>query len=299
MRAGDLISSLNKTRPILIAGPTGCGKSALAIRIATTLGGLIINADAMQVYAGWRILTARPTKNDEMATSHALYGHINNLETYSVGDWLQQIKPLLDGPERPIIVGGTGLYFKALTEGLAEIPKIPEKIKTEASDFIKTGRLSDMIGELDVETRSKIDLKNPVRVARAWEVWRTTGKSIIFWHANTPVAFLNYEKCDAIWLHGPTSWLNQRIEERFKTMLRKGVLTEVERNFKKWNPTLQSSQVIGAAELIDHLSGDLSIEKASELAIIASRQYAKRQRTWFRKRMAAWTNVDAEKLWQL
>ena len=299
MRAGDLISSLNKTRPILIAGPTGCGKSALAIRIATTLGGLIINADAMQVYAGWRILTARPTKNDEMATSHALYGHINNLETYSVGDWLQQIKPLLDGPERPIIVGGTGLYFKALTEGLAEIPKIPEKIKTEASDFIKTGRLSDMIGELDVETRSKIDLKNPVRVARAWEVWRTTGKSIIFWHSNTPVAFLNYEKCDAICLHGPTSWLNQRIEERFKTMLRKGVLTEVERNFKKWNPTLQSSQAIGAAELIDHLSGDLSIEKASELAIIASRQYAKRQRTWFRKRMAAWTNVDAEKLWQL
>ena len=299
MRAGDLISSLNKTRPILIAGPTGCGKSALAIRIATTLGGLIINADAMQVYAGWRILTARPTKNDEMATSHALYGHINNLETYSVGDWLQQIKPLLDGPERPIIVGGTGLYFKALTEGLAEIPKIPEKIKTEASDFIKTGRLSDMIGELDVETRSKIDLKNPVRVARAWEVWRTTGKSITFWHSNTPVAFLNYEKCDAICLHGPTSWLNQRIEERFKTMLRKGVLTEVERNFKKWNPTLQSSQAIGAAELIDHLSGDLSIEKASELAIIASRQYAKRQRTWFRKRMAAWTNVDAEKLWQL
>ena len=299
MRAGDLISSLNKTRPILIAGPTGCGKSALAIRIATTLGGLIINADAMQVYAGWRILTARPTKNDEMATSHALYGHINNLETYSVGDWLQHIKPLLDGPERPIIVGGTGLYFKALTEGLAEIPKIPKKIKTEASDFIKTGRLSDMIGELDVETRSKIDVKNPVRVARAWEVWRTTGKSIIFWHSNTPVAFLNYEKCDAICLHGPTSWLNQRIEERFKTMLRKGVLTEVERNFKKWNPTLQSSQAIGAAELIDHLSGDLSIEKASELAIIASRQYAKRQRTWFRKRMAAWTNVDAEKLWQL
>ena len=299
MRAGDLISSLNKTRPILIAGPTGCGKSALAIRIATTLGGLIINADAMQVFAGWRILTARPTKNDEMATSHALYGHINNLETYSVGDWLQHIKPLLDGPERPIIVGGTGLYFKALTEGLAEIPKIPEKIKTEASDFIKTGRLSDMIGELDVDTRSKIDVKNPVRVARAWEVWRTTGKSITFWHANTPVAFLNYEKCDAICLHGPTSWLNQRIEERFKTMLRKGVLTEVERNFKKWNPTLQSSQVIGAAELIDHLSGDLSIEKASELAIIASRQYAKRQRTWFRKRMAAWTNVDAEKLWQL
>ena len=162
MQAGDLISSLTKTRPILITGPTGCGKSALAIKIATTLGGLIINADAMQVYAGWRILTARPTKNDEMATSHALYGHINNSETYSVGDWLQQIKPLFDGPERPIIVGGTGLYFKALTEGLAEIPKIPEKIKTEASDFIKTGRLSDMIGELDVETRSKIDLKNNV-----------------------------------------------------------------------------------------------------------------------------------------
>ena len=296
MRADDLISSLNKTRPILIAGPTGCGKSALAIKIATTLGGLIINADAMQVYAGWRILTARPTKNDEMTTSHALYGHVNNWEAYSVGDWLRQIKPVLDGPERPIIVGGTGLYFKALTEGLAEIPEIPGKIKREASDFIKNGRLSDMIGELDVETRSKIDLKNPVRVARAWEVWRTTGKSITFWHANTPVAFLNYEKCDAICLHSSTPWLNQRIEERFQRMLRNGVLTEMERNFKKWNPTLQSSQVIGAAELIEHLSGNSNIKKATELAIIASKQYAKRQRTWFRKRMAEWTTVDAEKL---
>ncbi|MDT2040591.1 MAG: isopentenyl transferase family protein, partial [Planktomarina sp.] len=125
MRAEALISSLNETRPILVAGATASGKSALALKMAKQLGGVIINADAMQVYAGWQILTARPSKREEDNITHMLYGHVENTEPYSVGDWLRQITPLINENPRPIIVGGTGLYFRALTEGLAEIPKIP------------------------------------------------------------------------------------------------------------------------------------------------------------------------------
>ena len=134
MQAEELILSLNEARPILIAGATASGKSALAIKIAKKLGGVIINADAMQVYEGWQILTARPTRQDQQNVSHLLYGHVDNTEAYSVGDWLRQVTPLLDGNHRPIIVGGTGLYFRALTEGLADIPKIPEEYKQKSSE---------------------------------------------------------------------------------------------------------------------------------------------------------------------
>ena len=142
MQAEELILSLNEARPILIAGATASGKSALAIKIAKKLGGVIINADAMQVYAGWQILTARPSKREEDNITHLLYGHVKNTESYSVGDWLRQIRPLINENLRPIIVGGTGLYFRALTEGLAEIPNIPQLFKTRSSELIQNGRLS-------------------------------------------------------------------------------------------------------------------------------------------------------------
>ncbi|MBL6845987.1 MAG: tRNA (adenosine(37)-N6)-dimethylallyltransferase MiaA [Planktomarina sp.] len=294
MQAEELILSLNETRPILIAGATASGKSALAIKIATKLGGVIINADAMQVYEGWQILTARPTKQDQQNVSHLLYGHVDNKEAYSVGDWLRQVTPLIDGNHRPIIVGGTGLYFRALTEGLANIPKIPEEYKQKSSELIQNGRMLDMIADFDEATRSKIDLQNPVRVARAWEVLQATGKSIVSWQADTPPPILNINKCDAILMHSSTHWLNERIKTRFYAMIDSGVLKEITKNSQNWDPQLQSSQAIGATELIEYNSGRISIEKATELAIIASRQYAKRQRTWFRKRMANWRTIAAE-----
>ena len=296
MPAEALISSLSETRPILVAGATASGKSALALKMAKQLGGVIINADAMQVYAGWQILTARPSKREEDNITHMLYGHVENTEPYSVGDWLRQITPLINENPRPIIVGGTGLYFRALTEGLAEIPKIPQLLKTKSSELIQNGRLSDMIADLDETTRTKIDLQNPVRVARAWEVLQATGKSIVSWQENTPPPLLDIKKCDAIHMHSDSHWLNQRIKIRFETMIAKGVLEEVVENSKSWDPQLQSSQAIGATELIDHISGNISIEKATELAVIASRQYAKRQRTWFRKRMTDWVTIAAEQL---
>ena len=294
MQAEELILSLNEARPILIAGATASGKSALAIKIAKKLGGVIINADAMQVYEGWKILTARPTRQDQRNVSHLLYGHVDNKEAYSVGDWLRQVTPLLDGNHRPIIVGGTGLYFRALTEGLANIPKIPKEYKKKSSELIQNGKMLDMVADFDVATRSKIDLQNPVRVARAWEVLQATGKSIVSWQADTPPPILNINKCDAILMHSSTHWLNERIKIRFEAMLDKGVLEEITENSQSWDPQLQSSQAIGATQLIEYNLGRISIEKATELAVIASRQYAKRQKTWFRKRMENWRTIIAE-----
>ena len=294
MQAEELILSLNEARPILIAGATASGKSALAIKIAKKLGGVIINADAMQVYEGWKILTARPTKQDQRNVSHLLYGHVDNKEAYSVGDWLRQVTPLLDGNHRPIIVGGTGLYFRALTEGLANIPKIPEEYKKKSSELIQNGKMLDMVADFDEATRSKIDLQNPVRVARAWEVLQATGKSIVSWQADTPPPILNINKCDAILMHSSTHWLNERIKIRFEAMLDNGVLEEITANSQSWDPQLQSSQAIGATQLIEYNLGRISIEKATELAVIASRQYAKRQKTWFRKRMENWRTIIAE-----
>ena len=294
MQAEELILSLNEARPILIAGATASGKSALAIKIAKKLGGVIINADAMQVYQGWQILTARPTRQDQRNVSHLLYGHVDNKEAYSVGDWLRQVTPLLDGNHRPIIVGGTGLYFRALTEGLANIPKIPEEYKKKSSELIQNGKMLDMVADFDEATRSKIDLQNPVRVARAWEVLQATGKSIVSWQADTPPPILNINKCDAILMHSSTHWLNERIKIRFEAMLDKGVLEEITENSQSWDPQLQSSQAIGATQLIEYNLGRISIEKATELAVIASRQYAKRQKTWFRKRMENWRTIIAE-----
>lgn len=294
MQAEELILSLNEARPILIAGATASGKSALAIKIAKKLGGVIINADAMQVYEGWKILTARPTKQDQRNVSHLLYGHVDNKEAYSVGDWLRQVTPLLDGNHRPIIVGGTGLYFRALTEGLANIPKIPKEYKKKSSELIQNGKMLDMVADFDEATRSKIDLQNPVRVARAWEVLQATGKSIVSWQADTPPPILNINKCDAILMHSSTHWLNERIKIRFEAMLDNGVLEEITENSQSWDPQLQSSQAIGATQLIEYNLGRISIEKATELAVIASRQYAKRQKTWFRKRMENWRTIIAE-----
>ena len=294
MQAEELILSLNEARPILIAGATASGKSALAIKIAKKLGGVIINADAMQVYEGWKILTARPTKQDQRNVSHLLYGHVDNKEAYSVGDWLRQVTPLLDGNHRPIIVGGTGLYFRALTEGLANIPKIPEEYKKKSSELIQNGKMLDMVADFDEATRSKIDLQNPVRVARAWEVLQATGKSIVSWQADTPPPILNINKCDAILMHSSTHWLNERIKIRFEAMLDNGVLEEITENSQSWDPQLQSSQAIGATQLIEYNLGLISLEKATELAVIASRQYAKRQKTWFRKRMENWRTIIAE-----
>ena len=296
MLAQIVMSTLDETRPVLISGATASGKSSLALKIATELGGVIVNADALQVYGGWRILTARPNVEEESRAQHLLYGHIANQNVYSVGDWLRDIAPILKSGQRPIIVGGTGLYFRALTEGLADIPRIPQHIKEQAKQFLRDGEVPFMLEALDSYTQSKIDIQNPVRVSRAWEVLQATGKSIVSWHEHTPPALIPLKSCDALHLNSPVDWLNTRLETRFNMMMSAGALDEARENLDNWDPSLQSSQAIGAPELINHLLGHSSLAEAKELAVIASRQYAKRQRTWFRKRMSDWRSIESHNL---
>jgi len=292
----SLLATLGEARPVLIAGATASGKSALALDIATQLGGVIVNADALQVYRGWRILTARPSARDERRAPHALYGHVANHKSYSVGDWLRDISPILFGDKRPIIVGGTGLYLRALTEGLADIPPIPAAIRTQSSELLSQGGLKPMLDALDAETRAQIDVQNPMRVARAWEVLQATGQSIRSWQARTPPPLLPLEACHALHLTSPVDWLNYRLKRRFDIMISEGALEEARHNLEFWDSKWQSSKAIGAPELIAHLRGHFSLDEAKTRAVTASSQFAKRQRTWFRKRMIAWQTLAAEQL---
>ncbi len=292
----SLLSTLGETRPVLIAGATASGKSALALQIAEQLGGVIVNADALQVYSGWRILTARPSAKEESRVPHALYGQVANHESYSVGDWLRDISPILSADKRPIIVGGTGLYFRALTEGLADIPPIPANIRAQSAGLLSQGGLQPMLEELDDETRAHIDVQNPMRVARAWEVLQATGQSIRSWQARTPPPLLPLEACHALHLTSPVDWLNDRLKRRFDIMIAEGALEEARRNLEFWDSKWQSSQAIGAPELIAHLLGQFTLDEAKTRAVTASSQFAKRQRTWFRKRMMSWQTYEADQL---
>ncbi len=274
-------------KPVLLAGPTASGKSALAMRIAHDHGGVIVNADSLQVFEGWRILTARPTESDEALLPHALYGHVPHDAAYSVGHWLRDVQPLLGGPLRPIIVGGSGLYFSALTEGLVDIPPTPRTVRQEADQR----SLADLLSDLDPATVARIDTRNRARVQRAWEVQKATGRPLIAWQSETLPPLLPLDEATAIVLRPDPDWLNARIEQRFDLMLDEGVIDEARRMEPGWNPDHLSSKAIGAAPLIDFLRNRMSLAQARSAAIIASRQYAKRQRTWFRSRMTAWHEV--------
>lgn len=286
------ISNIQADRPVLIAGPTASGKSALALEIAQTQGGVIINADASQVFEGWRILTARPDAQDESRAQHHLYGHVPFEAHYSTGQWLRDVAELLaNSSERAIIVGGTGLYFKALSDGLAEIPETPSQIRAEANELRTSGELAAMIAALDADTRVKIDVQNPMRVQRAWEVMQSTGRGLAEWHASTPPALLPLDQCTPIVMNADTDWLNKRIEQRFDAMISGGALEEAKANLARYNPDFLSCKAIGAPELMAYLNGETTLEHAKNAATIATRQFAKRQRTWFRAQMKNWNKI--------
>ncbi|MBY6005989.1 tRNA (adenosine(37)-N6)-dimethylallyltransferase MiaA [Salipiger bermudensis] len=290
---GDRLARLapDPERPVLIAGPTASGKSALALEIAARHGGVIVNADAIQVFSDWRVLTARPSPEEEAQAPHRLYGHVPGSQAYSVGEWLRDLAPILEGPERPIIVGGTGLYLTALTEGLAEIPATPPEIRQSAMARLEEGALQAMVAELDPETRARIDINNPMRVQRAWEVLRATGRGIAAWQDETPAPMLPLTRCQPILFDAPKHWLTPRIEARFDKMIDEGALDEARANLATWTPDLPSAKAIGAAELIAHLKGELSLAEAASRATILTRQFAKRQRSWFRARMRDWPQI--------
>lgn len=285
----SLISGISRELPVLIAGPTASGKSALAMELAARDGRMVVNADALQVYANWRILTARPSTQDEAAIPHALYGHVPREIGYSVGAWLRDLTPLL--ASRVVIVGGTGLYLSALTDGLADIPAIPADIRTQANQLLASAGPDAMLSDLDARTLARLDQRNPVRIQRAWEVLQATGRGLADWQADTGPAILPTGAAERLVLQPEPSVLNDRIAHRFHAMIQQGALDEVRAEIAHWDPLRPSSKAIGVKELMSHLQGLTSLETAIELGITATRQYARAQRKWLRQRMVNWTPI--------
>ncbi len=278
-------------KPILLVGPTASGKSKIAMSLAIKLGRHIVNADSLQVYSNWRILTARPTIKDEEIIPHHLYGHKAPDEEYSVGHWLRDLSNILTTNKKVIIVGGTGLYFSALTGGLANIPKISDETKIISKKrFLKYG-IQDLLKDLDKETLESIDINNQMRVIRAWEVLKETGKSLNKWQSKTGSPILPLTKCQPLVINPDKNDLDKKIKMRFEEMVKMGALDEARRNLDMWNQDIIASKAIGASELISYLKNEISLDEAITNASIATRQYAKRQRTWIKARMKQWDDV--------
>ncbi|MEM1313209.1 MAG: tRNA (adenosine(37)-N6)-dimethylallyltransferase MiaA [Pseudomonadota bacterium] len=282
-------------RPVLIAGPTASGKSALALALAEALDGVVINADALQVYDGWRVLTARPSPEEEARAPHRLYGHVPVTAGHSTGAWLREGRAALEAARgaglRPLIVGGSGLLFAALTEGLAEIPATPPEIRARGEARLAAEGLPALAAELtarDPRTAAGLDLANPRRVQRAWEVLEATGRPLSEWQADAAPPTLPPGAFRALRLDPPRDRLAERIARRFDLMLAGGALEEARAALDWIDPAPQALAPLGAAELMAHLRGALSLEEARARAVAATRRYAKRQRTWARNRMADW-----------
>lgn len=285
------MAGISREKPVLIAGPTASGKSALAMEIAARDGRLIINADALQVYDCWQVLTARPGPQDMASVPHALYGHVTRQQEYSVGHWLRSVADLLGtNGASVVIVGGTGLYFGALTAGLAAIPPTPPDVR-QRGDALRQSDLQAMTNALDPETRAKVDLANPARVQRAWEVQEATGTGLAAWQSQTPKALLPLSACTALVLRPDVGMLNKRIDQRLDMMVQSGALDEARANLPFWSSSSSAApwaQAIGAKQFIAHLKGEMPLSEAIIAAKTATHQYAKRQRTWMRNRMALW-----------
>ncbi|MGB3147586.1 MAG: tRNA (adenosine(37)-N6)-dimethylallyltransferase MiaA [Paracoccaceae bacterium] len=289
------LAAIDPAKPVLIAGPTASGKSALAVQIARAHGRSVINADALQVWSCWTHLSARPQPEEMQGVAHHLFGHRQPGEEYSVGHWLREVTALLpsaaSAAPAPVIVGGTGLYLTALTEGLADIPPTPAKVRAEADALLSAQGSAALLADLDAATRARIDLANPARVQRAWEVQRATGRGLADWQGQTGPALLPAGSAHLLRLDCDREWLAARIDRRFDMMMAAGALEEVRAMLPRWAPRALWAKAIGAAELVAHLRGELPLEDAILAAKAQSRQYAKRQRTWLRKRMGSWQSL--------
>ncbi|QHQ34796.1 tRNA (adenosine(37)-N6)-dimethylallyltransferase MiaA [Algicella marina] len=286
-------------RPILIAGPTASGKSALALRMAEALNGIIVNTDALQVYDCWQVLTARPPAEDLARAPHRLYGHVGYAQPYSVGNWLREVERLLASDRPLIFVGGTGLYFQALTQGLAEIPATPAPVRAEGDALLAAEGLDvfrHYLAQHDPDLFARMDTQNPARLQRAWEVHRATGRALSAWQAETGPPLVAEDAALTLSLVSDPDWLGQRIDRRLGMMLEEGALEECRAILPRWQPSLPASRALGAAEFTAALRGELTLDDALARARTATRQYAKRQRTWFRSKMRSWHQVESESL---
>jgi tRNA dimethylallyltransferase len=282
----------------LIAGPTATGKSRLALDLAERLDGVIINADAIQLYADLRVLSARPSPQDEARVPHRLYGVADGADAWSVGRWARAVEPLLaelaDQGRPAIIVGGTGLYFRALVEGLAEIPAVPAAVRAELSiQFDSHGEalFRDRLAAVDPEAARRIESGDRQRLIRALEVHAGTGRSLSAWRADTH-PLLAPGSWTGLVVEPPRDVLYARCDARFAAMVETGAVEEArtlaERGLAQDLPVMKA---VGLREILGWLNGDLTREQALALGCQETRRYAKRQMTWFRNQTPDWLRV--------
>lgn len=295
-----MVSRALMTRALLILGPTASGKTALALRLAERLNGEIINADSMQVYRDLRVLTARPTPEEEAASPHHLFGTVDAAARFSVGEWLRAATPILAAirarGRTPLIVGGTGLYFKALTEGLAAIPDPPpEAVDALRGELAAQGpeALHQRLLAIDPAAAARLEPRDGVRIVRALAVMQGTGRSILDWQgdAATP-AVLGHADWAGFALTPDRGLLYGRIEARFAAMVSGGALEEVRALAARGlDPTLPAMKAHGAPWLMAHLDGRMSLEEAAALSARDTRRYAKRQFTWIAHQAAGFARL--------
>ncbi len=289
-------------RALLIAGPTASGKSALALKVAERLRGVIINADSMQVYRDLRIITARPTSEEEARVPHRLYGHVNAAENYSVGRWCADAGAVLtqvwDEGRVPILTGGTGLYFKALTQGLSAVPLTPPEIRAAVRARIDAKGAPAIHAELarrDPDVAGRLRPADKMRVGRALEVLEATGRSLADWHRDGMPAVLDPKRTIGVFLTPERAELYRRIDARFDAMLAAGALDEVRAlDARNLDPLLPAMKAHGVPWLRRHLAGEISLSEAAKGGKMDTRRYTKRQATWFRNQMPGWSWITPE-----
>ena len=289
---------MQKKKIILLAGPTASGKSKLAIKIAQHIKGEIVNADSMQIYKEISILNSKPNIKDMKIIKHHLYGFNSARNFFSTGNWLEmsliKIKEIWDNKKTPIIVGGTGLYFKTLTEGLVKIPEIPNNIRNEIRRLnLKIGqkKFFDILIKLDPLAKRFILSTDKQRSVRAYEVKKYTGRSLFDFMKETKSNFKR-NIFIKLFVNTPKEILNGKIEKRVEKMFKEGALEEVKRFMKiKIRKEMSSNKIIGISEIKDYLNGEMTLERTKELINQKTRQYAKRQLTWSRGHMKSWEKI--------
>ena len=286
---------------LLIAGPTASGKSALALRLAEVLDGEIVNADALQLYADLRVISARPTPEDEARAPHHLFGVADAADGWSVGRWLKAAAAVLDEiaarGRQPIVVGGTGLYFKALTEGLAEIPPVPAAVRQAAAarfDAIGEAAFRQELARVDARAEARIGPSDRQRLVRAYEVFEASGRALSDWQADTRPALVQ-GAWRAIVLEPAREALFARCDARLEAMVASGALEETAALMaRNLDPALPAMKAVGLRELASHLAGERTLVEALGLAQQETRRYAKRQTTWLRNQTPDWPRLRKE-----
>ena len=290
----------DRVRAVLIAGPTASGKSALALAVAESLGGIVINADSMQVYRDLAIITARPGSADAARAAHLLYGHVDAAENYSVGRFVEDAREALTQARTQarvaVFTGGSGLYFKALTRGLAAIPPVAAEIRIAVRAKLESGGVAALHAELarrDPATAARLAPADRTRVARALEVFEATGRAISDWHRDGLPPLLDAAHIVKVFLAPERAELYRRIDARFDAMLAAGALEEVRAlHARRLDPLLPAMKAHGVPWLIRHIGGEMSLAAAAEHGKADTRHYAKRQFTWFRHQLGDWPRAD-------